>query len=187
MLGEGSGKLLSMSSLTSSRQSAHNPCQTVAVPGCGGVNDVAFNPDGNRLAAACRDGSVRLLDWPSGQCVAGYRSYYGAALCVCWSPDGRFVASGGEDDLVAMYSVPDKQVGGARVGRARACVPMNCACEVDARMMLPSHIARSCAVGNFILVRTRLTWRRLACSRGAWPIATSGWASAHHGCFVHCA
>jgi hypothetical protein len=38
------------------------------------------------------------------------QSYYGASLCCCWSPDGRFVASGGEDDLVAMYSVPDKQV-----------------------------------------------------------------------------
>lgn len=38
------------------------------------------------------------------------QSYYGAALCCCWSPDGRFVASGGEDDLVAMYSVQDRQV-----------------------------------------------------------------------------
>lgn len=73
MMGEATGKLLSMSSLTSSRTSGLNPCQTISVPGCGGVNDVAFNPDGNRLAAACRDGSVRLLDWPSGQCVAGYR------------------------------------------------------------------------------------------------------------------
>jgi hypothetical protein len=42
------------------------------------------------------------------------QSYYGAALCCCWSPDGRFVASGGEDDLVTVYSVPDKQVGRER-------------------------------------------------------------------------
>jgi hypothetical protein len=38
------------------------------------------------------------------------QSYYGAALCVCWSPDAAFVASGGEDDLVATYSVAERQV-----------------------------------------------------------------------------
>jgi WD40 repeat protein len=157
MLGEPPGKLLSMSGLASAaaRSSGLAPCQVITVPGAGSANDAAFNPDGNRLAVACRDGSVQLLDWPSGQCIAGYRvrggrgrhgeaagralachaaaelgallpspralspspppphppqSYYGAALCCCWSPDGRFVASGGEDDLVAVYSVPDKQV-----------------------------------------------------------------------------
>jgi len=40
------------------------------------------------------------------------QSYYGAALCVCWSPDAAFVASGGEDDLVATYSVAERQVRG---------------------------------------------------------------------------
>jgi len=40
------------------------------------------------------------------------QSYYGAALCVCWSPDGAFVASGGEDDLVAAFSVAERQVWG---------------------------------------------------------------------------
>jgi hypothetical protein len=38
------------------------------------------------------------------------QSYYGAVLCVCWSPDAAFVASGGEDDLVATYSVAERQV-----------------------------------------------------------------------------
>lgn len=40
------------------------------------------------------------------------QSYYGAALCVCWSPDAAFVASGGEDDLVSTYSVAERQVCG---------------------------------------------------------------------------
>ncbi len=39
------------------------------------------------------------------------QSYYGAALCVCWAPDGALVASGGEDDLVTAYSVAERQVG----------------------------------------------------------------------------
>ncbi len=85
MMGEAPGKLLSMPGLTSTRASGLGPCQTITVPSCGGVNDAAFNPDGNRLAAACRDGSVRLLDWPSGQCVAGFR--VSARVCVVggWS------------------------------------------------------------------------------------------------------
>ncbi len=39
-----------------------------------------------------------------------YQSYYGAALCCCWSPDAKYIGVGGEDDLVAMYCVADKQV-----------------------------------------------------------------------------
>eukprot|EP00879_Flechtneria_rotunda_P028765 GHRR01030985.1.p1 GENE.GHRR01030985.1~~GHRR01030985.1.p1 ORF type:complete len:472 (+),score=191.29 GHRR01030985.1:604-2019(+) len=110
--GEGGGKLLSQLSglsSSSSRTSSQAPCQTINVNG-GGINDAAFSPDGSRLAVACRDGTVRLLDWPNGNCVGGYSSYYGAVLCVCWSPNGALVASGGEDDLVAVYSMTERQV-----------------------------------------------------------------------------
>ena len=31
-------------------------------------------------------------------------------LCCAWSPDGRHLAAGGEDDLVALYSVADREV-----------------------------------------------------------------------------
>ncbi|KAF6256805.1 WD40-repeat-containing domain protein [Scenedesmus sp. NREL 46B-D3] len=106
MTGESSGKLLSS---LSSKSTGSNPCSTISLA-CGGFNDAAFCPDGSRLAVACRDGSVRLLEWPSGACLGGYQSYYGAALCVCWSPDAALLASGGEDDLVTVYSVADRQV-----------------------------------------------------------------------------
>eukprot|EP00879_Flechtneria_rotunda_P024967 GHRR01026495.1.p1 GENE.GHRR01026495.1~~GHRR01026495.1.p1 ORF type:complete len:222 (+),score=63.06 GHRR01026495.1:604-1269(+) len=72
--GEGGGKLLSQLSglsSSSSRTSSQAPCQTINVNG-GGINDAAFSPDGSRLAVACRDGTVRLLDWPNGNCVGGY-------------------------------------------------------------------------------------------------------------------
>jgi WD40 repeat protein len=69
MTGESSGKLLSH---LSSKSSSNNPVQTISVP-CGGINDAAFSPDGSKLAVASRDGSVRLLDWPSGTCIGGFR------------------------------------------------------------------------------------------------------------------
>jgi len=106
MVGESSSaKLLSQ---LSSKSSGLNPINTIN-PGGGGINDVSFSPDGARLAVACRDGSCRVLDWPSGHCTAGFQSYYGAVLCCSWSPDGNYIAAGGEDDLVTMYSVLDRQ------------------------------------------------------------------------------
>jgi WD40 repeat protein len=53
------------------------------------------------------------------------QSYYGAALCVCWSPDAALLASGGEDDLVTVYSIADRQVSNAMKG---VCLLLLCAC-----------------------------------------------------------
>ncbi len=38
------------------------------------------------------------------------RSYYGALLCVCWSPDGRYVVTGGEDDFINVWSFVHRRV-----------------------------------------------------------------------------
>lgn len=42
--------------------------------------------------------------------VGRLRSYFGGLLCVCWSPDSRLIATGGEDDLVTVWSFVDKRV-----------------------------------------------------------------------------
>ena len=39
----------------------------------------------------------------SMELVASARSYFGGLLCVCWSPDGKYIVLGGEDDLVTVY------------------------------------------------------------------------------------
>lgn len=71
------------------------------------------------------------------------QSYYGAALCVCWSPDGAFVASGGEDDLVATYSVAERQVGQHRLQDAllRLCKLCPWQLSVQACIKLPTAAA----------------------------------------------
>ena len=74
------------------------------------VEAIAFAPDGRRLGTCGRDGVFRLFDVESGTLVGGCTSYYGAFLCLAWSPDGQFVALGGEDDLVCVYSVADRCV-----------------------------------------------------------------------------
>lgn len=38
------------------------------------------------------------------------RSYFGGFLCVCWSPDGKYIVVGGEDDLVTVWSLHERRV-----------------------------------------------------------------------------
>jgi WD40 repeat protein len=38
------------------------------------------------------------------------QSYFGGVCCVCWSPDGRYIAAGGEDDLVCIYGMAERGV-----------------------------------------------------------------------------
>mmetsp|Transcript_13525 Transcript_13525/g.40892 ORF Transcript_13525/g.40892 Transcript_13525/m.40892 type:complete len:461 (-) Transcript_13525:3788-5170(-) len=75
------------------------------------VTALAAQPGGGaHFAAACADGRLRIWDSASLQLVAGFRSYYGGLCCCAWSPDGAWVAAGGEDDLVALYSLRDRAV-----------------------------------------------------------------------------
>jgi hypothetical protein len=39
-----------------------------------------------------------------------FQSYYGGLLCAAWSPDGAYVATGGEDDLVCLYGLAERAV-----------------------------------------------------------------------------
>ncbi|GIL43152.1 hypothetical protein Vafri_973 [Volvox africanus] len=103
LTGEGSGKFLSLGSSSKSQ----SPSSTIAISG-GGINDVAVSPDGRQLAAACRDGTLRVIDVSTGTVVGGFCSYYGALLCCAFSPDGKYVATGGEDDLVAIYGIQER-------------------------------------------------------------------------------
>lgn len=107
--GHGLAELTSRFSLSlGSKSSGPSPQQTIAIGG-GGVQDVAFSPDGLQLAVACRDGALRVVDVSSGNVVAGFKGYYGSLLCCTFSDDGRYIATGGEDDLVTVYCTIEKR------------------------------------------------------------------------------
>lgn len=72
------------------------------------ITDAAISPKGDLLALACRDGVLRVLDLHSGSLVAGFKSYYGGLQCCAWSADGCLIAAGGEDDLIAIWSLADR-------------------------------------------------------------------------------
>jgi WD40 repeat protein len=39
-----------------------------------------------------------------------FRSYYGGFTCICWSPDGKYIVTGGQDDLVTIWSLPERKI-----------------------------------------------------------------------------
>ncbi|KAK4635144.1 putative catabolite repression protein creC, partial [Fulvia fulva] len=71
------------------------------------LNDMSFSPDGQLLAVVSDDGSLTILDYIQERVLDVFRSYYGAMLCVTWSPDGRYVLTGGQDDLISIWSLAD--------------------------------------------------------------------------------
>lgn len=87
------------------KNKAKNP-QTRWIIGKSAINQFEFSPDLKHIAVVSQDGILRVLDYPDGnQMVSQMKSYFGGLLCLSWSPDGRFIATGGEDDLVLIWSV----------------------------------------------------------------------------------
>ena len=91
------------------------------------ISQFAFSPDSRHLAIVSEDGCLRIIDYlqerysvsHSPNCTLKlnvcrlldvFPSYYGAFTCVCWSPDGVYVLTGGQDDLLSIWSLPDRQI-----------------------------------------------------------------------------
>ena len=70
----------------------------------GRVASLAFAPDGETLASASDDGSVRLWTVKFGRSLRTMQSYTGELRAVSFAPDGRHVATAGNDGLVRLYS-----------------------------------------------------------------------------------
>jgi WD40 repeat protein len=66
---------------------------------------LAFHPDGDLLASAGGDGSIRIWDLQTGQLAATLIGHQGGATSVVFSPDGRWLASGGLDATLRLWGV----------------------------------------------------------------------------------
>ncbi|KAJ1338350.1 catabolite repression protein CreC [Microdochium nivale] len=67
------------------------------------INAFAFSPDNRHLAVVKEDGTLRIIDYLKEELLGIYNAYYGGFTCVCWSPDGKYVLTGGQDDLISIW------------------------------------------------------------------------------------
>ncbi|KAG7092811.1 hypothetical protein E1B28_009127 [Marasmius oreades] len=74
------------------------------------VVDFVFSPDVKYVGAISEDGCLRVIDALAEQLIDCYSSYFGTLTCVAWSPDGRFIVTGGQDDLLTIFSPWEQRV-----------------------------------------------------------------------------
>ncbi|KAF8976320.1 hypothetical protein BGZ46_008361 [Entomortierella lignicola] len=74
------------------------------------ITAFAFSPDLQHVAAVSMDGCLRVIDFRSEKLLDTFSAYFGALTCVCWSPDGKYILTGGQDDLVTIWSFKDQKI-----------------------------------------------------------------------------
>ncbi len=64
---------------------------------------LAFSPDGQQVAAACKSGVISLWDPVTGNAVGTLRGHEKEVFDVAYSPDGRRLVTGGLDQTVRVW------------------------------------------------------------------------------------
>src|SRR4051812_32799621 len=71
----------------------------------GWINRIAWSPDGQILASASNDNTIRFWNAESGQAITTLVGHGDAVVGVAWSPDGRILASSSADTTVRLWDV----------------------------------------------------------------------------------
>jgi WD40 repeat protein/DNA-binding SARP family transcriptional activator/class 3 adenylate cyclase/energy-coupling factor transporter ATP-binding protein EcfA2 len=102
--------------------------RVAALPGhTATVTDLAFSPDGSRLATSSEDGTVRLWETDTGDAVVVLHGHFGVVGSVAFSPDGRRLATVGVDGLVRIWALDlDELIQIAEDGLTRSLTDEEC-------------------------------------------------------------
>ncbi|KAF8537817.1 vegetative incompatibility protein HET-E-1 [Trichophaea hybrida] len=76
-----------------------------------GVNEVAFSPDGQLLASASQDNTIRLWDPSTGALRSTLECHSNEVSAVAFSPDGQLLASASWDNTIRLW---DPSTGASR-------------------------------------------------------------------------
>jgi WD40 repeat protein len=71
------------------------------------VYRVRWDPSGRQLATACADNYARIFDWNSGMMVCQSMPQRNDVYDACFSQDGRWLYTIGENGLIVMWSTRD--------------------------------------------------------------------------------
>ena len=68
------------------------------------IHEVAFSPEGDRVASAGSDGMLRVWEIPTARQLFAVRAHRGAATKVCFSKVGELVATAGTDRVLRIWN-----------------------------------------------------------------------------------
>ena len=114
----------------------------------GAVTSIDFSPDGNFIASASNDSSVKIWEVQSGQICHTLHGHNGSVNAVSFSPGGSLLASASSDKTIKIWEMP------------------------SGKLLKTLHGPQNCIMGM-----KSLTWNpygtKLVCACGAWaaPVA----------------
>ena len=76
------------------------------------VMRVAWHPDGDRLASASGDRSVKVWDPITGKLMLSLIDPSSEMKTLAWSPDGKTLAAGGDGTIIVYDAVPGFKAAG---------------------------------------------------------------------------
>jgi len=135
------------------------------------VTSLAFNPDGEALAAAGRDGLVRLWEVSNGDLLLSLPGHNKGASSVAFSPDGKLLASGGNDALARLWEAGSGTARGHMIGGTYA---------VPAVAFHPDGSSLAVVNGEVIRLRDVQTGRFVSTLRGSASIYTLAFSPFGH-------
>ena len=91
-------------------KNARNPLYCWSISGGTCINEFSFSPCSRYLAMVSQDGFLRVFNFDCQELMGVMKSYFGGLRCICWSPDCKYIVTGGEDDLVTVWSLAEKRV-----------------------------------------------------------------------------
>ena len=71
------------------------------------VRDLSVSADGQFVAAACKDGTVSIVAFSTGEVVHTLQAHEGGVDCTAFSPDGSLLVTGGRDNRVKLWDLND--------------------------------------------------------------------------------
>jgi WD40 repeat protein len=89
----------------------HGPASSVA--------DIAFSPDGTRIATARGNGEIQLWDVESGDLKHTFHGHDGPAMCIRYTDEGRRLASVGFDGVLRLWKTATAELLWSEAGDGR--------------------------------------------------------------------